>query len=337
MTVACLKMLMVCVFGVMVQHALSETILADSDSYNNYMKSYNKEYHRKEYEKRFQIWQNNVDLINNHNKEFSMGLSSYTMGLNQFTDMTNDEYRNLMLTYKPNTGTTGASEFPVFSKPLPKSVDWKAEGYVTEVGNQGQCGSCWAYTATGALEGQHKKKTGVLVDLSEQNLMDCSQKLGNQGCEGGFMDYAFKYVKQNGGIDTEQSYPYNLTNPGTYTCRYRKSDSGATCTGYVDLPKGNEKSLQEAVAFIGPISGAVDASHIGFQMYKSGVYDDQHCSSTIVDHSLVVVGYGVENGKEYYNCKNSWGTSWGDQGYIKMVRNKKNQCGIASTASYPTM
>ncbi|KAL4227687.1 hypothetical protein ACF0H5_013122 [Mactra antiquata] len=253
---------------------------------------------------------------------------------------TRDEFKATMLTYRSNQRTQDEHQVHIHTGSygnLPDSVDWKAKGYVTEVGNQGQCGSCWAFTATGALEGANKKKTGKLVDLSEQNLMDCSAKQGNNGCEGGMMEYSYKYVKQNGGIDTEQSYPYNVSNPQVGKCKYTEKKRGATCTGYVDLPKGNEKALQEAVANIGPIGVAVDASHYGFEMYKTGVYDDPNCNPKIVDHSLVVVGYGVENGVEYYNCKNSWGTAWGDNGYIKMVRNKSNQCGIATEASYPTV
>lgn len=326
--------------GVLGQYVAAHISSIDSDSFLEFMTVYGKTYSSAdEFDRRFSTWQQNIKLINAHNEEFSIGLHSYTMGVNQFADMTKEEYREMMLTYKPQgrPDSNSITHSTTFTQPLPKSVDWKAQGYVTEVGNQGQCGSCWAFTATGALEGQHKKKTGILVDLSEQNLMDCSGKQGNNGCEGGLMDYAFKYVKENGGIDTEQSYPYNQTNPGTFKCKYRQVDSGATCTGYMDLPKGNETALQQAVAFVGPIAVAVDASHTGFMYYKSGVYEEPNCSRAQINHSLVVVGYGVENGKEYYNCKNSWGTTWGDQGYIKMVRNMNNQCGIASEASYPTV
>lgn len=306
--------------------------------FNQFIKDHNKSYSSaEEYAKRYTIWSQTRDLIQRHNEEADRGLHSYTMGMNQFGDMTDDEFKDLMLTLKPELRTTPTHTKTYSCSSLPSSVDWKAKGYVTEVGNQGACGSCWAFTATGALEGAHKKKTGKLVKLSEQNLMDCSQKYGNQGCFGGLMDSSFKYVKENGGIDTEVSYPYNSLHPVVGKCRYKKANVGATCTGYVDLTKGNETSLQCAIANVGPIAAGVDASSQAFRMYKSGVYDNPDCSSEQLDFSMVIVGYGTENGKEYYNCKNSWGSYWGDHGYIKMVRNKNNQCGLATLASYPTV
>lgn len=204
--------------------------------------------------------------------------------------------------------------------------------------DQGQCGSCWAFTATGALEAQHFIKTGQLVRLSAQNLMDCSSSFGNAGCNGGYMDYAFEYIKSNNGIDTEASYPYEAAEG---KCRFSRANVGATDTGYVDLPKNNETTLQIAIANVGPISVAVDASQSSFQFYSSGVYDEPHCSTTNIDHSFVLVGYDTFNNgtvkKEYYIAKNSWGDTWGDHGYIWMSRNKHNQCGIAAIPSYPTV
>ncbi|XP_052817751.1 procathepsin L-like [Mya arenaria] len=319
--------------------ALVTSVNDDSDSFLEYLKTYGKSYTTaNEFNKRFSIWQETVSRVERHNADASKGLHSYTMAVNQFSDMTYEEYRANMFGFKSDPDHVRNTLYQSSLSELPAAVDWKAKGYVTEVGNQGQCGSCWAFTATGALEGQHKKKTGILVDLSEQDLMDCTKKGGNYGCEGGFMDRAFEDVKEKGGIDTEQSYPYNQTNPGTQKCRYTVANRGATCTGYVDLPKGNETALQQALAEIGPISVAIDASHVGFQTYKTGVYDDPQCSPDRIDHSLLVVGYGTtKDGIQYYNCKNSWGTQWGDHGYVKIVRNKNNQCGVASTASYPTM
>ncbi|GIZ03445.1 cathepsin L [Caerostris extrusa] len=156
--------------------------------------------------------------------------------------------------------------------------------------------------------------------------------LGNQGCEGGWMDQGFDYIKKNKGIDTEESYPYTAQDG---TCHFKKADVGATVTGYVDIPTGDEEALKQAVATIGPISVAIDAAHESFQTYQDGIYVEPECTTDQLDHAVLAVGYGTEDGSDYWLVKNSWGTTWGIKGYIKMARNKNNQCGIATKASYP--
>ncbi|XP_054721309.1 cathepsin L-like [Uloborus diversus] len=284
-----------------------------------------------EYSRRL-IWEANLAKVLKHNIEADLKQHSFKLGVNFFSDMTTEEVNSKFNGYKPNKRSPSTTFIPPSNIEIPDEVDWREQGLVTEVKNQGQCGSCWAFSTTGSVEGQHKKKTGKLVSLSEQQLMDCSGDEGNQGCNGGLMDNAFKYIKKNGGIDTEASYPYE---EAAGTCRFKKENVGATVSGYVDIPSGDEKALLQAVATVGPVSVAIDASHFSFQLYSDGVYDEESCSSTELDHGVLVIGYGSEDGHDYWLVKNSWGASWGIQGYIKMSRNKNNQCGIATSASYP--
>jgi len=278
------------------------------------------------------IWKDNLKKITQHNSEGH----SYTLAMNHLGDLTQNEfayfYNGMKSHYSNYTKQAGSVFLPPSNLKLPTEVDWRKEGYVTPVKNQGQCGSCWAFSTTGSLEGQNFKKTGKLVSLSEQNLVDCSTSFGNHGCQGGLMDNAFKYIKANGGIDTEASYPYEGENE---QCRFKKDNIGADDTGFVDVKSGSESDLQSASASVGPISVAIDAGHMSFQFYHNGVYDNSGCSSTKLDHGVLVVGYGTYNGKDYWLVKNSWGPGWGMEGYIMMSRNKNNQCGIATVASYP--
>nr|XP_009503011.1 PREDICTED: cathepsin S-like [Phalacrocorax carbo] len=202
---------------------------------------------------------------------------------------------------------------------------------MNHLGDMGACGSCWAFSAVGALEAQVKLKTGKLVSLSAQNLVDCSMMYGNKGCSGGFMTEAFQYIIDNQGIDSDASYPYTAQNG---TCQYNASTRAATCSKYVELPYGDEAALKDAVANIGPVSVAIDATQPTFFLYRSGVYDDPQCTQK-VNHAVLVIGYGTLNDKDYWLVKNSWGVSFGDKGYIRMSRNHANHCGIASYASYP--
>uniref|UniRef100_A0A2C9JS98 Peptidase C1A papain C-terminal domain-containing protein n=1 Tax=Biomphalaria glabrata TaxID=6526 RepID=A0A2C9JS98_BIOGL len=217
---------------------------------------------------------------------------------------------------------------------LPATVNWTSLGYVTDVKDQGQCGSCWAFSATGALEGQIYKKTGQLISLSEQNLVDCSGAYGNQGCNGGWMNSAFNYIRDNKGINTAVSYPYEAINGA---CRFNSANVGATDTGFVNIAQ-SESALQNAVATVGPLSVAINAGLYTFQLYSGGIYYDKNCNPANLNHGVLLTGYGTSsNGKAYWLVKNSWGKSWGQEGYIQMSRNRNNNCGIASAASYPTV
>ncbi|GBN76435.1 Cathepsin L [Araneus ventricosus] len=305
-----------------------------NEHWENFKKVFGKVYDETEEVSRRMIWEQRVSDVVRHNLRYDLGLHSYRKGINEYSDMEHEEFVRIFNGFRrqPGQKTNASTWVPVFNAQIPDQVDWRTKGLVTPVKNQQQCGSCWAFSTTGSLEGQHKKKTGQLVSLSEQNLVDCSGPEGNEGCGGGLMDQAFEYVKVNKGIDTEKSYPYTAEDG---TCHFKKSSVGATVTGYVDIPSGDEEALKQAVATIGPISVAIDASSDSFQTYQDGIYDEPECSSVFLDHGVLAVGYGTEDGSDYWLVKNSWGTSWGIKGYIKMSRNKNNQCGIATQASYP--
>ncbi|XP_009582512.1 PREDICTED: cathepsin S-like [Fulmarus glacialis] len=278
-------------------------------------------------------WERNLRLVMLHNLEHSLGLHSYELGMNHLADMTREEVAALLtgLNVAPRPNRRSQTYRPQPGSKVPDTMDWREKGCVTDVKNQGACGSCWAFSAVGALEGQVKLKTGKLVSLSTQNLVDCSMMYGNKGCSGGFMTSAFQYIIDNQGIDSDDSYPYTAQNG---TCQYNASTRAATCSKYVELPQGDEAALKDAVANIGPVSVAIDATQPTFFLYRSGVYDDPQCTQE-VNHAVLVIGYGTLNDKDYWLVKNSWGVRFGDEGYIRMSRNHANHCGIASYASYP--
>jgi cathepsin L len=289
-----------------------------------------------------QYWnseQNLTRIINNYadNKKYIEEHNSwnptFTLELNQFADVHYEDW----LYHKHFNEHMFVKDFnaPIEKTEvdgLPPSVDWRDQRLVTPVKNQQQCGSCWTFSATGSMEGQHAKKTGDLISLSESQIVDCDVNGTDQGCDGGLMDGAFQYVINNGGIEREDDYPYK---PVDGPCKFKKNKVAARFKGYHDVT-GGEAGLKEAVATIGPISVGIDASNPSFQFYKSGVYYEPECSSTMLDHGVLVIGYGTENGTNFWLVKNSWGESWGMDGYIKMSRDKNNNCGIATQPSYPT-
>ncbi|KAL4282673.1 hypothetical protein GQ457_16G014890 [Hibiscus cannabinus] len=286
-----------------------------------------------EKQKRFEIFKDNLRFIDEHNSDDT---HSFKLGLNRFADVTNEEYRSTYLgVKKPNRKVSKRSDryAPRVGESLPDSVDWRKNGAVAPVKDQGSCGSCWAFSTVAAVEGINQIVTGDLISLSEQELVDCDTNY-NEGCNGGLMDYAFQFIIDNGGIDTEEDYPYTARDGRCDT--YRKNAKVVSINSYEDVPVNNEEALKKA-ASNQPISVAIEAGGRAFQLYQSGVFDG--ICGTQLDHGVTVVGYGTENGKDYWIVKNSWGANWGEEGYIKMARNVANsvtgKCGIAMEASYP--
>lgn len=312
--------------------------LEEQRAFTEWMRTHRKSYHHDHFLPRFEIWKTNNRWINHWNKKHA-NASSFTVAINQFGDLTSDEFNRLY------------NGLHVFSAPkasekverprqwantagIPESGDWRQKGVVSRVKDQGMCGSCWAFSTTGSTEGINAITTSRLVPLSEQNLVDCATAAyDNYGCNGGFMDNAFRYIIDNKGIDSEASYPYVAADG---QCRFNPKTVGGTLKSYGDLPKGDEKALLVAAARQ-PISVGIDAGRPSFQFYSKGVYNEPECSSTELNHGVLIVGWGVERGQAYWLVKNSWGQTWGMDGYIKMSRDKNNQCGIATLASYPSM
>ncbi|XP_046977844.1 procathepsin L-like [Vanessa cardui] len=310
------------------------------DEWNAFKREHKKSYANETEEKfRMKIFAENKLKAEEHNRRFERGQETYRVGVNKYSDLLHHEFATLngfnrTAKLKDGKALRGVTFLSPNNLAAPKFMDWRTEGAVTPVKDQGSCGSGWAFSATGSLEGQQFRSSGVLVELSEQNLIDCSKDYDNNGCDGGSVPHAFTYIRDNGGIDTEESYPYEEDDEDN--CRYNPRNVGAKVVGFVDLPKGNEKKLLDAVASVGPVSVSIDASQPSFQKYTTGVYYDSRCSSTRLNHAVLVVGYGYDEvGGDYWLIKNSWGRSWGMLGYMKLARNRNNHCGVATAPTYP--
>jgi hypothetical protein len=289
--------------------------------FTRWVEQWGKSYEHEGFFGAYNTFRVNLDYIVEHN---SLN-NSYTLAMNKFGDLTSAQFGKTYCGFVARE----RNEEPVEFNGIPSAaIDWIAKGAVTPVKDQGQCGSCWAFSATGAIEGAVQIKTSKLTSVAEQQLVDCAGSEGNQGCNGGLMDYAFQWVIKNNGIAGESDYPYTARDG---SCKQKASVS--TITAFKDVPSRNEAALLDAVN-LGPVSIAVEADKSVFQFYHDGVLDNPACG-TQLDHGILVTGYDTDATvkKDFWNVKNSWGASWGKNGYIKLVRGK-NQCGISLAASY---
>ncbi|XP_043533036.1 pro-cathepsin H [Chiloscyllium plagiosum] len=297
--------------------------------FKEWMIKHKKNYGPEEYEHRLQTFIQNKRKVDAHNR----GRHAFQMGLNQFSDLTFSEFQSLYLMQKPQNCSATRGNHYSSADILPENVDWRKRGnFITPVKNQGGCGSCWTFSTTGCLESVIAIKSGKLVSLAEQQLVDCAQNFKNHGCAGGLPSQAFEYIKYNNGLEREQDYPYEGKDG---TCRFERSKAAAFVKDIVNITQYDEDGMVDAVARLNPVSFAFQVTD-DFLLYREGVYSNPNCSSTPdkVNHAVLAVGYGVSNGTKYWIVKNSWSTSWGIDGYFYIERGK-NMCGLAACASYP--
>jgi len=268
------------------------------------------------------IFKENLNYINEFNARND---KTYTLKMNQFGDLTHEEF--IQQHVKSHRQTTKVREIPELEdKALPPvSFDWRQKGVVGPVLNQGQCGDVVAIVAVELAESVCAINTSKYVQLSLQQLIDCSE-----GCNGGTFQNIFRYIEKHG-LESGAEYPYTGMSGN---CKYNASKVVCKLSAFVQVPTGNETAMEVDLVTYGPLAAGIDASHNSFQFYSGGVYYEPACSSTQLDTAIFVVGYGVLNNADYWICENSWGTGWGMNGYILMSRNRNNNCGIATDAYY---
>lgn len=327
-----------------IQTGLTIPLESDDDPverrWQEFKTKYNKSYSSSDAEQiAFENFMENLRKVVNHNANSRQ----YRMDINHMSDWSDADYQKLNNFVKPTTNPISRDnpleESIKGELQAPSSVDYRDDKrLVGPVKDQGACGACWAFATVGLLEGQQRlNSTGYVVSLSEQNLIDCDRAGENRGCAGGNYEDALAFIKANGGLETDRDYPYkSASGSDKYDCKFKREDAFITTmylTGSQRLVSGNELSLMENVARYGPVAVSIDASLDGFRHYKSGIFYDERCSSTNINHAVLIVGYGTnEYGEDYWIVKNSWSTQWGLNGYALMARNRQNHCGIASYA-----
>ncbi|KAI5447807.1 hypothetical protein KIW84_015308 [Lathyrus oleraceus] len=331
--VVCMMILWACAYT-----AMSRTLYESSivEKHQQWMTKHGRTYTDSfEMKKRFEIFKENLEYIEKFN---SAGNKSYKLGLNPYSDLTSEEFiashTGIKIPNQLSSSKLGSNAvlFDV-NGDVPTNFDWREQGAVTDVKNQGRCGCCWAFSAAAAVEGITQIKTGKLISLSEQQLLDCDQQ--SRGCKGGDMDNAFKSIIQTNGIVSEADYPYQEVRQ---TCQINdQRTTAAQITSFVDVPANDEQQLLQAVAQQ-PVSVGIGIGD-EFQSYREGVYSGT--CRTPLNHAVTAVGYGVtEDGTKYWLIKNQWGKDWGEGGYMRVLRENgepRGQCGIAAHASYPTI
>jgi len=307
--------------------------LVVADPFADFVSRFNKAYPVEEIARKRANFEFNLRVIEDTNAQNL----SYTLAVNEYSDLSWDEFKAQFLMAPQHCSATGPGTHKMSGVPPmdDPALDWRTKGVVTPVKNQGGCGSCWAFGTTGAIESAWAIKTGSLLSVAEQQLVDCAGPFGNQGCNGGLPSQAFEYVKACGGIMLGKDYVYTARDG---RCRFEVAKVAAKVTGEVNITQGSETELFDALTTKGPVAVAFQVAG-DFQSYHSGVYDSTRCKSGPMDvnHAVLAVGYGTDtkSTKQYWTIKNSWGTSFGISGYFLMVRNK-NMCGVATCASYPT-
>ncbi|EDW79732.2 uncharacterized protein Dwil_GK17860 [Drosophila willistoni] len=341
-------LLLACLDAVSSQGLQSFPKLCDVNTFDDFLEQTGKVYSDAERLYRESIFGAKKALIDLTNKNADIGVGGYRLTLNTLADMTNKEISTLLGSKVSTGGEKFVSDHINFvtapnqhiTDNLPESFDWREKGGVTPAGFQGVgCGSCWSFATTGALEGHLYRRTGVLVSLSQQDLVDCADDYGNMGCDGGFQEYGFEYIRDHG-VTLAKKYPYTQTE---MTCKQNQTagipprESIVKIRDYATITPGDEEKMKEVIATLGPLACSMNADTISFSQYHGGIYEDDECNQGEVNHSITVVGYGTENGRDYWIIKNSYSQNWGEGGFMRLPRNAGDYCGIASECSYPIL